>query len=278
MSGRIFVTGDIHSDPTKLNTDNFPVGKELDKDDFVIICGDFGLVWQFTGESPREKFFLDWLEDKPFTTLFCDGNHENFERLNNYPVEEWHGGNVHKIRPSVIHLMRGQVFNLLGTKVFSFGGAQSHDIKDGILDPDKEEDCEKIYAWRRMPNKLFRILGVSWWKEELPSVDEYDEGIKNLRKNNYAVDIIVSHDCSETAQKTLGALQGNIYESNKLNAYFEDINKHIEFKKWFFGHYHVNQSLSRKIKCLYEDIVEVEELSGAPYEENENPFVQNRVR
>ena len=54
---------------------------------------------------------MDWLEDRPFTTLFCEGNHENFDRLYSYPVEKWNGGNVHKIRPSVIHLMRGQVFN-----------------------------------------------------------------------------------------------------------------------------------------------------------------------
>ena len=26
-------------------------------------------------------------------------------------VELWHGGKVHKVRPSVIHLMRGQVFD-----------------------------------------------------------------------------------------------------------------------------------------------------------------------
>ena len=76
---------------------------------------------------------MDWLDCKSFTTLFVDGNHENFDRLYEYPVEEWHGGKVHKIRPSVIHLMRGQIFEIEGKSIFTFGGASSHDIDGGIL-------------------------------------------------------------------------------------------------------------------------------------------------
>lgn len=58
-------------------------------------------------------------------------NHENFDRLMAYPVEEWHGGKIQRIRPSVIHLMRGQVFELEEKKLFTFGGASSHDIDMG---------------------------------------------------------------------------------------------------------------------------------------------------
>lgn len=41
----IYVTGDIHGNPRRFNTDNFPEQKEMTKDDYVIILGDFGLVW-----------------------------------------------------------------------------------------------------------------------------------------------------------------------------------------------------------------------------------------
>lgn len=71
-----------------------------------------------------------------FKKFLTDGNHENFDRLYAYPVEMWHGGKVHKIRPSVIHLMRGQIFELEEKKIFTFGGASSHDISAGILEPD----------------------------------------------------------------------------------------------------------------------------------------------
>lgn len=58
-------------------------------------------------------------------------------RLNEMPIEYWNGGKIHRVRPSVIHLMRGQVFNLQGKMFFTFGGASSHDIQDGILDKSK---------------------------------------------------------------------------------------------------------------------------------------------
>ena len=107
----IYITGDTHSDFTRFSTDKFPIPKEMTKEDYAIICGDFGGVWTFEKESNQEKYWLDWLNSKNFTTLFVDGNHENFTRLYNYPVEEWHGGKVHKIRDSVLHLMRVFLIN-----------------------------------------------------------------------------------------------------------------------------------------------------------------------
>ncbi len=101
-------------------------------DDYVIICGDFGGIWS-SDQEDTEK--LDWLEDRPFTTLFVDGDHENFDLLNALPVQEWHGGKVHCVRPHVLHLMRGQVFDIGSRTFFTMGGAASHDIQDGILDP-----------------------------------------------------------------------------------------------------------------------------------------------
>ena len=35
----------------------------------------------------------------------------------------------------MIHLMRGQIFEIDGKSIFTFGGASSHDITGGILDP-----------------------------------------------------------------------------------------------------------------------------------------------
>ena len=129
----IYIAGDTHSDFSRFTEENFPIQTEMTKNDYVIICGDFGGVWTFEKESSREKDALDWLDSKSFTTLFVDGNHENYTRLYNYPIEEWKGGKVHKIRDSVLHLMRGEIFDIDNKKIFAFGGAKSHDIQDGIL-------------------------------------------------------------------------------------------------------------------------------------------------
>ena len=44
--------------------------------------------------SKKETMILDWLDSKPFTTLFVAENHENFDRLVAYPVEKmaWREG------------------------------------------------------------------------------------------------------------------------------------------------------------------------------------------
>ncbi len=79
----IWVTGDIHGDPSRLSSRSFDEQEFFEKQDeiFLIILGDFGLVWNREKENSHEKWWLNWLEDKPFTTLFIDGNHENYDRF-----------------------------------------------------------------------------------------------------------------------------------------------------------------------------------------------------
>ena len=109
----IFITGDTHGDwKNRFKSECFPIGQSLNRSDYVIVCGDF-VYWH---DTDIERNNLDWLESQPWTTLFVDGNHSNFDRLKKLPVEEWNGGKVHKIRPHIIHLMRGQVFTIDGKK------------------------------------------------------------------------------------------------------------------------------------------------------------------
>ena len=122
----IFLTGDTHGDFTRFKKDSFYEQTNLTKEDCVIIAGDFGGIWD---GSPKEQYWLDWLEDKSFTTLFVSGNHENFAMLETYPVSDWHGGKVQRIRPSVLHLMRGQLYEIGGKRFFTMGGASSHPVR-----------------------------------------------------------------------------------------------------------------------------------------------------
>ena len=249
----IYITGDCHRNFSRFNTRSFPEQKEMTKDDYVIICGDFGGVWDKNGESKEETMLLDWLDCKSFTTLVVDGNHENFDRLYQYPVEEWNGGKIHRIRPSVIHLMRGQIFTIDSKKIFTFGGASSHDIDGGILEPDDPDFKRKKRildkGWRP-----YRINHLSWWKEELPSEEEMSEGYKNLLEHNNTVDFIVSHCC---ASSTLVLIGHGMYEPDVLNSYLEEIRQRVSFKKWFFGHYHDNRNVNSQEILLYEQIIRI---------------------
>ena len=49
--GEIWVTGDTHGDPFRLSSSLFPVGRLMDRNDIIEVLGDFGLVWDYTGES-----------------------------------------------------------------------------------------------------------------------------------------------------------------------------------------------------------------------------------
>ena len=194
--GRIFVTGDVHRDDIydRLNSHfyNNVLWEGGQDENFVIVCGDFGVIWNWRGPDDTEKYDLKWLEKKPFTTLFVDGNHENHARLNEFPVEEWNGGKIHRISPHVIHLMRGQVFTICGKKFFTMGGARCHDIKDGVLVPGRDDELIKEYG--RDPFRLFRIEGRSiWYDLELPNEEEYNEARENLKKHDYKVDYIITH-------------------------------------------------------------------------------------
>ena len=249
----IYVTGDCHQNFRKFNTKIFPEQKEMTKEDYVIICGDFGGVWNKEVENKEEKHLLDWLEEKPFTTLFVDGNHENFDRLYSYPVELWHGGKVHKIRPSVIHLMRGQIYEIDGKSFFTFGGASSHDIESGILDPE-DPDFKEKKKWLDREWRSYRVNHITWWAQELPSEEEMQEGCANLAAHDNQVDFIVTHCCATSTQMLI--------DEQKLKPdietdYLEEIKQAIQFKKWFFGHYHDNRNVSKKEILIYEQFVRI---------------------
>lgn len=253
----IYVTGDIHSNPRRFSKNNFKEQFEMTKDDYVIICGDFGLIWDYRGENREENYWLDWLNNKRFTTLFIDGNHENFDRLNNYPVDKWHGGNVHFIRPSVIHLMRGQVFEIEDNKFFTFGGASSHDITSGILDPDDPDFTEKRKKLDKNLFSLYRINHWSWWEQELPTEDEMQEGLNNLKKSNNTVDYIITHCIYDSLLSQLDGGSG-LYEKDKLTHYLQQIKQTVNYKHWLFGHFHINKIVYwERASCLYENIIRI---------------------
>ncbi len=249
----IFITGDCHGDFRRFSEDIFPEQKQMTKEDYVIICGDFGGVWSIDQKNKEETELLNWLNDRPFTTLFVDGNHENFDRLRRFPLIRWKGGKIHRIRSSVYHLMRGQVFEIEGKRFFTFGGAQSHDIQGGIFQMEDPNLRNKI-AEANKAGLPYRINKVSWWKEELPSKEEMDEGILNLSVIGNRVDYIITHSC---AAGTLAQFGMSYYKPDYLHRYLEKVRQRCSYRKWFFGHYHQNRNVNDKDLLLWEQIIRI---------------------
>ena len=258
----IFVTGDTHGEFTRFSTRGFAEQRFLSKDDCVIILGDFGGVWNPGGQTKSEEYWLDWLEDKPFTTLFLDGNHENFDRLNaEFPEAEWRDGRVHAVRPSVLHLQRGEIYDLDGHSFLVFGGARSHDIQDGVL----ERDDIRIREWRRR-DRLFRVNRVSWWEEEMPNGLEMERALANLEHHGNSVDFVLTHTPPSSflaRLKELGPPAGDsaIEPSDVLTEFLEGIRLKAKYKLWLCGHMH-KCSFSREDRIQVLDEYGIYELDG----------------
>ena len=244
----VFITGDTHGNFRRFLPEFFYEQEWLNKEDILLIAGDFGGVWY--GDD-RDSNGLDFLEQRPFTTAFVSGNHENYDALRAYPPEEWHGGKVRRIRPSVLLLERGQVFELGGKRIFAMGVASGHDIRDGILEPDDPLFLERFQTLNAQ-GAPFRVNHRSWWKEELPSEAEYREARTNLEKAGWAVDYIIPH-CAPTIIQN--ALLREFSTPDALTDSLEEVCRQCRFKYHFFGHCHSNLVLQQKYVLLYEQIL-----------------------
>ena len=245
----VFITGDTHGNFRRFLPEFFYEQEWLNKEDILLIAGDFGGVWY--GDD-RDSNGLDFLEQLPFTTAFVSGNHENYDALRAYPPEEWHGGKVRRIRPSVLLLERGQVFELGGKRIFAMGGASGHDIRDGILEPDNP-DYERKLRQLNAAGALYRVNHRSWWKEELPSEEEYTEARRNLDAHGWAVDYILTH-CAPTSI----ALQFSRHNvADHLTDFLQEVKDRAQYYYWLFGHYHDNKAIDTKHILLWEQIVQI---------------------
>jgi len=219
----IYITGDTHGEISRFHV-NTMGDADWTEEDVLIVCGDFGFVFYGDEEDVAK---LDALSEKPYTVCFCDGNHENFPKLYEFPEEEWCGGRVHRLRKNVLHLMRGQVFSIQGKTVFTMGGAYSVD-------------------------RASRVRGKSWWEEELPCEAEYEEARKNLEKHGNRVDLVVTHTAPPAVIHAMGKYPDG--HDEKLLRFFRELYLNLDFDRWYFGHWHTDWCFKEWFTAVYLDV------------------------
>jgi predicted phosphodiesterase len=229
----IYVTGDTHGEMCRFDS---PQVKKLKKGDTLIVCGDFGFIWD--GGQKEEKN-LQKLGKKKYDILFLDGAHENFDLLNQYPVSDWNGGHVQHICGNLYHLMRGQIYTIEEKKIFVFGGGES-------------------------PEKQVRIAAERWWACEMPSMEEMRVGVENLSAANMTVDYIITH---EPAPRIVSTIVNPGDSANQLEAYFEQLCKQVQFSKWFFGAIHVDRKITAKNYAVFNEVIPVEPPQAKRYKQ-----------
>ena len=235
---RVFICGDTHGTLDIGKIEQLKMKEELDYGDYLIVCGDCGVVWD--KESLPE--YTQHFENIGCNVLFIDGNHENFDILNEYPVEYWNGGKIHKISEHIYHLLRGQIFEIYGEKFLTIGGADSSD-------------------------REYREEHISWWSDERISNDDINEAKQNLEKVNYKVDYVITHT---PPTKTLNEFVKILTQCGEDIPYYlkhkitptktsdmlDFVVKEVEYKFWFCGHLHIDEKIN-KTRILYADVVKI---------------------
>ena len=238
----IYITGDTHglNDIGKLNHLTYQLDKEKffhnkkkKPINYMIVAGDFGVLWNHRPDE-REHNLLGLYNNMPWITLFIDGNHENFYRIYDLPQVKMFNGVVGKVTNKIYHLRRGEIYDIDGKSILTFGGAYSID-------------------------RNYRMLNVSYWEEEIPSEKERLYCLDNLEKHNNEVDIIVTHTCPNHAKNIIIKRGHNLiskFEDSTVD-FLDKIHNVVKFKKWYFGHFHCDIVIDNKMRCLYHDIDEI---------------------
>lgn len=174
---QIGLLGDVHAD---LNHVIVAISMLHSKGAHLIVqLGDFGLVWR----RPNVKKELDLLQQQlrghQQILLFVDGNHEDYDLLEGYPISD---DGVRWVRARIGHLPRGLRAKLSHERTLAvLGGANSIDVR------------------RRTP-------GVSWWEQEQITKDDLN------RLGTEHADVLVSHD----APLNIPTLDGHLRRSDRF--------------------------------------------------------------
>lgn len=242
----VYITGDTHGKYDFKKIFNLYNSNKLNKDDYLIILGDFGFIWS-QKPSEEEIYGLRWLEKvAPWTTLFIDGNHENFTRLlNDYPLIHFKDGKAYKINNKVYYLPRGEVYQLCGKLFLTLGGANSID-------------------------KHLRESYKSWWPEEEITEEQYINVLDTLDNFDSTKDMKINYILTHAApdffvsqmynKKML--LSGLPLLTTPSEQILQSIYNKYTFDHWYCGHYHVDieaevEKNNTPITALFNKIIKV---------------------
>ncbi len=219
----VYITGDLHGDIERLKQ---PELGKLKKGDTLIVCGDFGFLWD---GSKQEEKILKWIGKRRYNVAFVEGCHDNYELLQKYEISEWRSGRVRNISGNLYQLVRGSVYDIDGETYFVFGGGESDDYDE-------------------------RIAEGKWWQQEQPSKEEVTGAVENITAHDSKVDYIITHDAPRALN---GVVDIDADKQSYIHIFLDIVCKQCEFKRWFFGKYHMDKMIPPKYRALFRDVVNV---------------------
>ena len=231
----IFITGDTHGEFARII--KFAEENGLSSDDIIIVLGDAGI--NFFGFWKDRRLKKKLAKQLPATLLCIHGNHEKRpEKLKAYQKVPWMGGMayIEPEFPRLVFARDGEIYDLEGIKTMAMGGAVSIDKEWRLANPDHK-------------GRVF------WWPDEQPS-DEIKARIKTrLEQEKWRIDVVLSHTCPlesnglpiwRTFELEARSEGPKIHQHDfRTEEFLGEIEARLDYKKWFFGHFHVTLSIGR---------------------------------
>ena len=226
----IIITGDTHGNFLRVH--EYVKRFNLKEDDIIIILGDAGFNY-YGKKDEKLKKLINELNVKIFS---IHGNHEKRpESIETYKLTDFCGGKVYvEVEfPNLLFAKDGEIYDFNGLKTIAIGGAYSID-------------------------KHYRLLnGWNWFEDEQPSeeIKQYVES--QLEKNNWDVDVVLTHTCPLSMEPREWFLsfvdQSTVDKSTE--EWLEKIKNKLQYKYWFCGHFH-GEKKEDKFEFLFESFKE----------------------
>ena len=224
----IYLTGDTHGSFKRITS--FCERFETNKKDIMIILGDAGINFSGGARDHEKKLFLAEL---PITFFCIHGNHEQRPyTIDSYKEKQWRGGMVYYEEefPDLLFAKDGEVFELDGKKTIVIGGAYS------------------------MDKRVRLAFGYRWWPDEQPSdeIKQYVE--RQLERQDWKVDVVLSHTTPLKYEPVEifpdGMDQSRVDKSTER--WLDGIEDRLGYRKWYCGHYHTVKKVD-KVEFMFEN-------------------------
>lgn len=198
----LYLTGDMHGSGLLSRLWAIPQNSTL------CVLGDFGYIWHKGDIEALQNLSRSILEEDDKRIVVVLGNHENYDIIEGLPQVEKYNGIVYEVS-SHIHIFKQQgLYEVCGHKLAVYGGGLSID-------------------------KQHRKLGVSYWKQEVPTRRMFDCFVAELEKVDTSEYILLSHTCNtELVEQLLWQGADKIYDDT--TTHLQMIKDAYKFKHHFF--------------------------------------------
>lgn len=244
----IYLTGDTHTKNKERVIDllrenmTFSHLNNEDKVEYLIVLGDCGILWSEDKQEEDIKILEEALclyeriIGKKLIFLFLAGNHENFDLLEKCEREKRFGSEVGVVGHNIFHLLTGEVYTIEEKTFAIFGGAFSID-------------------------KDYRIEGLDWWSQEIPSYETCEKFLEKINKID-SIDYFLTHTTSNLDLTYFDMYPFTGKKTDPVAEFLKIFNlvNDKKFKHHYFGHFHMDKTVeATNSTCLYTKILKVGE-------------------